>query len=109
VQKKNVSVKDLSEITSDEKLAKAFQLLAYALMYHKMHPQNKFDIVSGNISFRKLSAWFIPVNVNKQELLNEDILTEFEEALIGLIGKLFDSEMHFKHNHDAQYCNFCDI
>ncbi len=109
VQKKNISVKDLSEIASDETFAKAFQLLAYALMYHKMHPHNKFDIVSGNISFRKLSAGFISVNVNKQELLTEDILSEFEEELIGLIDKLFDSEMHFKHNHDAQYCNFCDI
>ena len=109
VEKKNVTVSDLSEITTEVKLSKAFQLLTYALMYQRKYPENKFEIVSGNISFRKLSAWLMPVTVDKQKELSEEILSNFEDQLKLLIGRIFDSEMHFIHNDDAQYCNFCDI
>ncbi|MBL4624343.1 MAG: PD-(D/E)XK nuclease family protein [Flavobacteriales bacterium] len=109
VQRKNVTVTDLTAITSDEKLGKAFQLLAYALLYKRMNPEIKFEIISGNISFRKLSQWLMPVSINKQQELSDDVLNDFETELKQLIGRIFDPEMHFKHNDDAQYCNFCDI
>jgi len=54
-------LEDWDAIRSDSGLAKSFQLLTYAWLYQKMHPEIKENLVSGIITFRELSAGLKPL------------------------------------------------
>ena len=86
---------------------KAFQLMMYALMYGKNHDTTTTSITSGIISFKKLSNGYMPFSVGKNNLVDDDVLMQFEDLLIHIIQEILDPNIPFKHKTDSEYCNFC--
>ncbi|MDF1673936.1 MAG: PD-(D/E)XK nuclease family protein, partial [Vicingaceae bacterium] len=112
VEAKNLKVTDI-ELLSESKRSKAFQVLMYALMYNKQHNLSNVSLHSGIISFRKLSEGFMPFGIggSRQTPDNEitqEILNDFEKIVVQIIEQIFNEEIPFVHNHDAQWCEFCD-
>ena len=98
---------DWEEIRTDSKLAKSFQLLMYALMYQKMHPAVTNNLLSGIISFRSLSDGLKTVKVQHSELLNIDLLNEFEVQVKQLISELLDPNIPFQQTAETDNCIYC--
>lgn len=112
VDSSDLKVSDI-ELLSKSKRAKAFQVLMYALMYSKQHDLSNTTLHSGIISFRKLSEGFMPFGVGTSRQkpdseLTQELLNSFEEIVIQVIEQIFDEEVPFVHNDDAQWCGFCD-
>ncbi|MBL4593740.1 MAG: PD-(D/E)XK nuclease family protein [Flavobacteriales bacterium] len=91
----------------DAKKSKAFQLMMYALMYSKSHAITNTEVTSGIISFRTLSSGYMAFGMNKSQVINDEVLDEFEVLLIKLIKEILDVNASFKHKTDAKWCEFC--
>ena len=63
VEETEVSFTEYDELTSNNKKAKAFQLLMYAYLYLKMNPQPMgMKVVAGNFAFKNLKSGLIKVS-----------------------------------------------
>lgn len=112
VEPKDLKVADI-KLLSESKRAKAFQVLMYVLMYSKQHELSNTTIHSGIISFRKLSEGFMAFGIGGSRQIPDNeitqtLLNDFEEIIIQIIEQIFNEEIPFIHNHDAQWCEFCD-
>lgn len=102
-----VQIKDFQLDLMDPKKSKAFQLLTYAWLYKKNHPEAS-DIASGIISFRKLSAangmLHLPETSNEVDLFND-----FEAILSSILTDIYDATIPFRQTEDAKQCEKCDF
>jgi len=89
-----LKIKDWSQMTTDEKYDKSFQVLTYAHMY--LNSLNfSFDsdsIESGIISFKNLKDGFMPFNGSA---LTEEIMATFLCELDKLLIEIFDPQIPF--------------
>lgn len=106
VKSSELLLKHIDELL-DAKKSKAFQLLMYALMYSKSHLMDNTELTSGIISFRKLSSGYMAFGFNKNQVINDEVLDEFEALLIKLIKEILDVNKPFTHTLDAKWCEFC--
>lgn len=106
VENRELSVKEWEAINNDPDLAKSFQLLMYAYMYHNAHPDIS-GLQSGIITFRQLSAGIKPVTVTGTDVLTGDILGKFEEELKKLLKEIYDPQQPFKQTASLEYCEWC--
>lgn len=106
---KELRIESWEEIQSDSNLAKSFQLLMYALLYHKMNPQITSDILSGIITFRQLSAGLKTVKINTEELLSAQLLTDFETQLQLMLADLYNNENDFSQTQNIENCEYCSF
>ena len=106
VEQKELNLKNLDELMEGKK-SKAFQLLMYALMYCSTNITDTTEITSGIVSFRKLSSGFMAVGLNRNQVINDELLNEFETLLGKLIKDILDLNTPFKHKRDAKWCEFC--
>ena len=97
------------EIRTNPNLAKSFQLLTYAWMYQKMNPVITENILSGIITFRELSADLKTVKANGSELLNTNILADFEMQLQILLAEVFNPEKPFMQTLETDSCEYCNF
>lgn len=104
---KELKFDEWSEIRYNSQLAKSFQLLMYAWMYQQMNPQISENIQSGIITFRELSAGLKPVKVSNKDMLNVELLENFEGQLIAILTELFDVEVDFKQTEKTENCEYC--
>jgi ATP-dependent helicase/nuclease subunit B len=107
VENRELLVKDWSFINTDPDLAKSFQLLMYAYMYHNAHPEISNNLQSGIITFRQLSAGIKPVTVTGTDVLTENILHEFEHQLKDLLKEIYDPSLPFTQTASLEYCDYC--
>jgi ATP-dependent helicase/nuclease subunit B len=101
-----LNISDLSELLTPKK-NKAFQLLMYAYIYQRSEKENNMNLISGIISFRKLSGGLFNFTFNKENQISEELLDEFEKIISSLLEDIYDTEKLFEHNHNALYCAFC--
>jgi hypothetical protein len=94
VEAKHLKFNDFENVISDYDYSKAFQILFYALLYHKKHQCT--NIKAGIISFKNLSVWFMPLQFNKIDVIDQDMLTTFEGYLGSLIDEILDPNIPFK-------------
>jgi len=104
---KDLAIKDIEELKEPNKRNKAFQILMYAYMYNKQRESTNTQLNSGIISFRKLSNGFMPFMMNKTAQIEQETLAEFETVLTAIIAEMLDTEIPFKHQSEALYCEFC--
>ena len=102
-----LKLEEWDDIRSNSNLAKSFQLLMYALMYQKMNPAVTDNLVSGIISFRSLSDGLKTVKVQQKELLNTEVLTNFEEQVKQIIRDIFDPAIPFQQTTEIDNCTYC--
>jgi ATP-dependent helicase/nuclease subunit B len=109
VSDKELKINSCDDFNSDEELSKSFQLLMYALMYYKMNTEIKPKISSGIITFRQLSAGLKSVLINKNNVLDADLLQDFERYLESLIGQMFDPKKPFEQTSNIENCEYCSF
>jgi len=105
----SVDAKDLTIKSVDEVLEKpkAFQVLFYAYLYAKEQNLEQVAITSGIVSLRKPSNGFMPLLINKDEVITAAILAEFELILLQLLSDIANPELVFEHDDEAAYCLYC--
>jgi hypothetical protein len=93
---------------SSEKLRKkpkAIQLLLYADMYRKAHPEAP-EIRSSNLSFRNMKAGLLTVSSResgKKQPVSEANITDFEEVIETIIREIMNPEVPFTANPDYAF------
>jgi len=108
-ENKEINFKDWEEIVTNPELDKSFQLLMYALMYQRMNPSITENIISGIISFRKLSLGLQTVKIDSTEELSIDVLSEFEEQLKIILTDIFNPDSDFVQTDDLDTCEYCSF
>lgn len=109
VKEEEIRLSELSEITSDKKFAKSFQLLMYAYMFNKESDDRQENILSGIISFRELSKSMMTFKLNKNDILETDTLIQFENILSKLVSEIFDINKEFSQTDNIENCEFCSF
>ena len=104
VEARELSIKELEDITSDKKYSKSLQLLIYAYMYNHHHPDIKLK--SGILSLRNAHKGYLFTSINGDFELSQSIGSEFKAALSQHIGKMINHEL-FAHNEASTYCLIC--
>lgn len=86
VEPKNVKLTDWEELVTNYDKSKAFQLLCYAVLYHKTHGIT--SLKAGIYSLKNLSNGLFSFTKDKNDLINEDVLSSFESQLKQLITEI---------------------
>ncbi len=96
----DLTIFDWDLLIQDEKYSKAFQVLTYAYMLNKTQPQSQVE--AGIVSFKKMKEGFMPFGTkasmyarNKDHVINESVLNEFEVHLKELIKEICDPIIPF--------------
>ena len=90
---------------------KAFQILFYALLYHKNNSTFLSDTTeynAGIISFRKLTNDFMKFNLNDEGKITVELLTNFENQIKTICEEMIKKDIPFTHNSSSNYCKFCN-
>lgn len=107
-EKKDVTIKEWEQVQNDSSIDKGFQLLMYAWLYSKTKG-NSLPIVSGIVSFRKLSSGLLKVETPEGNVVVAETLRNFEIELTKLLETLFDEEKEFTQTEDVDDCVYCDF
>lgn len=103
----DLKIKDWNLLISDEKYAKAFQVLSYAWLYHKNH-EVKGHVTAALISMKSASGK--PEEVSFLDENNVDqLLPQYEEQLDKLLSEMFDAGKDFVQTDDVLRCTYCDF
>ena len=105
VDTKDLYVKNIEEITTDPKYAKAFQVVFYAWLYHRNNPNSKIE--TGIISLRNISNGFIPLKIHNLENI-QDYFDEFTSLIVNIIKEISDINIPFLQTDDEARCTWCD-
>ena len=105
---KDLKLKDIELLKEPNEKNKAFQVLMYAYLYQKENNVTNTKLLSGIISFRKLSNEFMPFEMDKSNTITQDVLSKFEELLKDIFEEMLDTSIPFKHQSEALYCELCD-
>jgi len=113
VEEAEVAFTEYDELTSNNKKAKAFQLLMYAYLYLKINPQHQEkEVVAGNFAFKNLKSGLIKVSkkigTRKKEVLSIDaiVIGEVEEQLEFILSQIKNDD--FTQVADVKACEWCD-
>ncbi len=100
VEPKNVTISDWETVITDYDSSKAFQLLCYALMYHKEQPFPNAE--AGIVTFKNLSAGLLKFSVKNSNargdtdsMITQEILGIFNEKLNALLLEICDPTVPF--------------
>jgi len=107
VQSNELKLKSWDKLTSDPKMAKAFQLLLYAYLFYKNNENSGQKIQTGNITLRKISEGFMKVKLPEEQEIDKESMKIFEELLKTLLGKILDPKIPFVQTEDAENCTYC--
>lgn len=88
-------------------LGKAFQLMMYGLMYHRQVSANS-QLCSGIVSTRDKNAPFSPLQLVDSEIIDHELLAEFEQNLINMLHEIHDPALEFAQTSDIKRCSYCD-
>ncbi|WP_437369319.1 PD-(D/E)XK nuclease family protein [Maribacter litoralis] len=101
VERRNVELMDWDVLTEEYQFSKAFQLLCYALMFFKTHPAENLSIQAGIISLKNfadgtlLFAQKESVRGPKNHIINNEVISDFEQILGQLITEICNADLPF--------------
>jgi len=107
VDRAEVELMDLKDAVTNEKQSKAFQLLCYALMVHK--EENIDKLRAGIVPIKKLSSGILLFAQKqgprgpKEYLIEQDLLTQFQEQLSRLILEILNPELPFEASDSTSF------
>lgn len=107
VQAAELNVKSWDKLENDPKMAKAFQLLMYAWLYHKNNTKQVQNIQTGNITLRRISEGFMKVKLPEEMDINDGSMMIFEELVKVVLEKILDPKIPFIQTEDAENCTYC--
>lgn len=106
-----LKINELDELLLPNKKNKAFQVLFYALLYHKNNTtflNNNTNCNAGIISFKNLTNDFMKFNINKDDKISDELLHDFEQQVKTICEEMINKEIPFTHNTSSKYCKFCN-
>jgi ATP-dependent helicase/nuclease subunit B len=109
VDKKELDVKEWTDLRTLPELDKSFQLLTYTYLLSDKLPKDKL-YEAGIISLRKVKTGFLPVSVpceNPGNKIDQQVLSAFEEVLLEILAEIFDPAVPFDQTTDLDVCNRC--
>ena len=113
VEEAEVTFSEYDELTTNNKKAKAFQLLMYAYLYLKMNPQyQENQVVVGNFAFKNLKSGLIKVckktGTRKKEVINIDsnVISEVQDQLEFILSQIKNDD--FTQVADVKACEWCE-
>ena len=107
VQASELNLKSWDKLITDPKMAKAFQLLLYAWLYHNISGVEGEMIQTGNISLRKISAGFMKVKLPDDRPIDRESMETFGEYLKALLENILNPELQFSQTDDEENCKYC--
>ena len=107
VSPRDLRIEHLNEATNVPRYHKCFQVLMYALLYRRNHPEAVMPLQSGILSFRNLSEGLMNIQVSKNDDLDDKLLADFEGELKKLVKRIYDVQAPFQHNPESTWCAFC--
>jgi ATP-dependent helicase/DNAse subunit B len=103
-----VSLKDISnESLLKPEASKQFQLLMYAWLYNRVKKTS--TIISGIYWLRNPSDYFDQLEINKDSIIRNEHLQEFESVLSNLIQEILSETTPFIMTEDEKRCKHCDF
>ena len=113
VEQRDLLFTDFDELINDPSKSKVFQLLMYAYLYLKKHPNYvDTDVIAGNFSFKNLKSGLLKVGMRmdtrKSEVLkiNQNVLDKFELQLKALLSKI--TKNSFSSTPHLDNCRWCE-
>jgi hypothetical protein len=113
VEQHEVLFTEFDELIDNPKKSKAFQLLMYAYLYLKMHPNYiGFNVIAGNFSFKNLTPGLLKVskkiNGKQSEVINitQNVIDDFELQLEIVLTKINNN--NFVQTTELKNCEWCD-
>jgi ATP-dependent helicase/nuclease subunit B len=113
VEQSEIVFTEFDELIDDPKKSKAFQLLMYAYLYLKMHPNYiGLNVVAGNFSFKNLKTGLLKVskkiNSKQTEVLKitQTVLDEFEAQLEIVLIRINNNA--FTQTSEVKNCEWCN-
>ena len=107
VKPAELKIEDIEELTDKPESDKSFQLLFYAFLFLKNNLNYSKAVVPGIITFRALSDGLLTLKFVNGDLVNDDILTQFEAVLHQIIEDLFNQEIPFSQTESLKNCEYC--
>jgi ATP-dependent helicase/nuclease subunit B len=108
VDNNKLNPKEWEKLFSDPSYSKAFQLMMYAWIYEKKHPQMQ-EMQAGIISLRMPGKGPALVKSPEKKQLNNSLLLEFEEKLRELVEEIFNTSIPFSQTEDESRCKYCSF
>lgn len=110
VKKSEVKIENIEDIMEMENPSKLLQLLLYAWMFQSSESFAKSggkNMVSGIISLRQPSQYLINAIIGKEELINSDHMSQFQQTLKSIIEGIFDESRPFQQTPNIDRCKNC--
>ncbi|MFH0895226.1 MAG: PD-(D/E)XK nuclease family protein [Bacteroidota bacterium] len=107
VKKEDVKLKELSAMMIEPKLAKAFQLCMYALLFHTKFPEEKSVLQPAIIGLQKISEGPFYLNLKEKDSLDSQFYEEFSLLVSGLIDEIFNPKFSFTPAKKSDPCSNC--
>ncbi|MGC6470058.1 MAG: PD-(D/E)XK nuclease family protein [Flavobacteriales bacterium] len=111
VEQSDLSYSDLSELITNPKKSKAFQLLTYAYLYAKTSKSNK-PLTAGNYSLRNLSDGVVYIKKSRAKdalSIDQSLINQFENLLGEVLNSILDKQSTFHRTDDLESCRYCDF
>ena len=83
-------------------------MLLYSWLIKKTQHNISLPILAGVINLRAKSFKFQPCTINKQQVIDNSLLKEFEEKLHDMLIDMFNPNQDFEHRDRDEKCRFCD-
>jgi RecB family exonuclease len=109
VEAKDLKIDQISNLQEKSDPGKLLQVLSYALMFNDMHKNKHMELISGIISLRKTSSYFIKTDINKTESIDKEVLEAFRKELEVIIGSIFNPLEPFGQVENQETCNICSF
>ena len=103
----DLNVKEMQDLISDTKKAKALQLLVYSLLYHENNKSAGLPVSPGIYALRNPSRGLMPLRVEDQTSLTEDHFGQVRELLVELLRQIYNPEIPFTQTTIAENCTYC--
>ncbi len=99
-------LKSMDDLISKKNGSKTWQLLFYAYLYFKNHPQSP-SVQSGIWYLKKLSLGFDSLAIEGSSDISVDVMQQFEQILQAVLANIANPALPFQHNPDSKYCMYC--
>lgn len=90
----NISIKQMDEMRQPKEKNKSLQLMMYAWLFFNEEAQYN-EISPAIISLRNANDWLMPLKVDRSEVVNRDLMPDFESFLIELLEEIFNPDLPF--------------
>lgn len=98
VDQSKLKADSLEKLRQPKDFNKSFQLMTYAWLYLKNHPDCEF-VQPGIISLRNVNTWLMPLKNGKENRIGRELVEEFENFLRSLLEEIFNPRFAFRQNH----------